>query len=76
MTLTNSLSWDYPLNLVMRNIPQPLILQLGTTSILMLVTTQKATFKALESIGQASEELFRGDRLPLLPFPDTGETTY
>ncbi|WP_414526394.1 hypothetical protein [Nodularia chucula] len=58
------------------NIPQFFLLQIGTASIVMLVTTQKATVKTLESIGKASEELFRGDRLPILPFPEdnTGYT--
>ncbi|BAZ53351.1 hypothetical protein NIES4103_60250 [Nostoc sp. NIES-4103] len=61
------------LNLVLFSIPQSLLLQLGTGSILLLLTTGKLTTKALESIGEASEELFRGDRLPILPFPDDSE---
>ncbi|AFY48389.1 hypothetical protein Nos7524_2550 [Nostoc sp. PCC 7524] len=58
------------LNLVLFSIPQSLLLQLGSASILLLLTTGKVSVKALESLGQASEELFRGDRLPILPFPD------
>lgn len=61
------------LNLVLFSIPQSLLLQLGTGSILLLLTTQKLAGTALESIGEASEELFRGDRLPILPFPDDSE---
>ncbi|MBI1240257.1 MAG: hypothetical protein GC195_01295 [Nostoc sp. RI_552] len=57
-------------NLPLFNIPQSFLLQIGTASILLLLSTQKATVKALESMGEASEELFRGDRLPILPFPD------
>lgn len=60
-------------NVVLSSIPQ-FLLQIGTGSILLLLTTGKATVKALESIGEASEELFRGDRLPILPFPDDSES--
>lgn len=58
------------LNLVLFSIPQSLLLEIGTASILLLLTTGQVTVKALESLGAASEELFRGDRLPILPFPD------
>ncbi|BAB76561.1 hypothetical protein ACN23B_24390 [Anabaena sp. FACHB-709] len=63
------------LNLVLFSIPQSLLLEIGTASILLLLTTGQVTVKALESLGQASEELFRGDRLPILPFPDDDEST-
>lgn len=33
----------------------------------------KALADGLESLGQASEEVFRGDRLPLLHFPVAGD---
>jgi hypothetical protein len=61
------------LNLLLFSIPNSLLLEIGTASILMLLTTGTVTVKALESLGQASEELFRGDRLPILPFPDDDE---
>lgn len=60
-------------NLVSSSIPQFLLSEIGTASILLLLITGKWTVKALESIGQGSEELFRGDRLPILPFPDDSE---
>jgi len=63
------------LNLVLFSIPQSLLLEIGTASILLLLTTGQVTVNALESLGQASEELFRGDRLPILPFPDDDEST-
>ncbi|MBD2437752.1 hypothetical protein [Nostoc sp. FACHB-110] len=69
-SITSQSSTNPGLNLVLFSIPQSLLLEIGTASILLLLTSQKATVKALESIGQASEELFRGDRLPILPFPD------
>ncbi|MBD6615907.1 hypothetical protein FNW02_08705 [Komarekiella sp. 'clone 1'] len=61
------------LNLVLFSIPQSFLLQIGTASILLLLTTQKTTVRALEAIGEASEELFRGDRLPILNFPEDNE---
>ncbi len=59
------------LNFGLLTIPQSLILELGTVSVLMLVTAHKATHEALIAMGQASEEIFRGDRLPILDFPDS-----
>lgn len=55
-------------------IPKSLILQLGTMSLIGVVLGQKAASETILSIGQASEELFRGDRLPILPFPDASNT--
>ncbi|MDP5339532.1 MAG: hypothetical protein NWQ28_13265 [Nodularia sp. (in: cyanobacteria)] len=77
MTPTTQKSSDHSgCNLPLFSIPQSFLLQIGTASILLLLTTQKATVKALESMGQASEELFRGDRLPILPFPEAaGDNT-
>ncbi|MFM7364528.1 MAG: hypothetical protein ACKO11_08540 [Cuspidothrix sp.] len=45
-------------------------LQIGAVSVLMLLLAERATSEALLNLGEASEELFRGDRLPLLNFPD------
>lgn len=61
------------LDLILFTIPQSLLLQAGTASILMLVLAQKATVETLKAIGSASEELFRGSRLPTLDFPDHNE---
>jgi hypothetical protein len=58
------------LNLGLFTIPQSILLQMGTTSVLMLVLAQKTATQTLYAIGQASEELFRGDRLPILDFPE------
>ncbi|MFN5955209.1 MAG: hypothetical protein ACK6A9_07925 [Dolichospermum sp.] len=58
------------LNLIPLTIPMSCFLQAGTVSILILLIAQKATSEALVSLGEASEELFRGDRLPVLSFPE------
>ncbi len=61
------------LDLIPFTIPLSCFLQAGTVSILMLIIAQKATSEALVSLGEASEELFRGDRLPVLSFPNDQE---
>jgi hypothetical protein len=53
------------------SIPNDLLLQVGTASLLVGLIGGKAVTEAAKAIGQASEELFRGDRLPVLPFPET-----
>ena len=65
---------DAGLNLVLFTIPQSFLLQVGTASILLLLIAEKATVETLQVIGSASEELFRGDRLPILNFPDQNES--
>ncbi|MEC4813218.1 MAG: hypothetical protein SAK29_08105 [Scytonema sp. PMC 1069.18] len=64
---------DSGLDLFLFTIPQSFLLQVATASILLLSLTEKATVETLQTIGEASEELFRGDRLPLLKFPDQNE---
>ncbi len=61
------------LNLGLFSVPQSFLLQAGTASILLLLLASKATSEALEAMGQASEEIFRGDRLPILDFPNEDE---
>ncbi|MCV3214867.1 hypothetical protein OGM63_15300 [Plectonema radiosum NIES-515] len=61
------------LNLGLISIPQSLLMQTGTASILLLLLAQKASQSALVAMGQASEEIFRGDRLPILSFPNEDE---
>lgn len=51
------------------SIPSEVLLQLGTGVMVLGVLGSKAVDQALQGIGQASEEVFRGDRLPLLKFP-------
>ncbi|AFY36438.1 hypothetical protein [Calothrix sp. PCC 7507] len=73
--VTQTSSSHPELNLFLFSIPQSLLLQIGTASILLLLTTAQATTRAMEAVGQASEELFRGDRLPILNFPDDQESS-
>lgn len=61
------------LNLILFSIPQSCLLQMATASMLLLLVADKATGKALATLGTASEEVFRGDRLPILNFPDQQE---
>lgn len=61
------------LNLLFFSIPEFALLQLATVSMLLLLVVDKATAQAIQGIGEASEEVFRGDRLPILNFPDQQE---
>jgi hypothetical protein len=58
------------LNLGLFTIPQSFLLQVGTASLLTALLAEKAATEAIIAIGQASEEIFRGDRLPILDFPE------
>ncbi|MBW4668708.1 MAG: hypothetical protein KME60_15080 [Cyanomargarita calcarea GSE-NOS-MK-12-04C] len=57
------------LNLALFTIPQYALLQVGTASMLLLVSASKITAEALIAMGQASEEVFRASMLPILEFP-------
>jgi hypothetical protein len=61
------------LNLLFFSIPQSGLLQIATVSMLLLLVADKATGQGLAALGEASEEVFRGDRLPILNFPDQQE---
>ncbi|CCH65358.1 hypothetical protein RINTHM_8960 [Richelia intracellularis HM01] len=53
---------------------QPLLLQLGTISIITLLIAEKSAPALLVSLGAASEELFQGKQLPILNFPEIEKT--
>ncbi|MBW4635860.1 MAG: hypothetical protein KME30_29450 [Iphinoe sp. HA4291-MV1] len=72
--VTPSSSSDSERNRVLFTIPQSFLLQVGTASILLLLIAEKATLESLQAFGEATEELFRGDRLPILNFPDHNES--
>ncbi len=50
-----------------------LCLSLSTLPFLLSVVAGKLLMTTIEELGQASEEVFRGDRLPILAFPDLTE---
>ncbi|MDY7012746.1 MAG: hypothetical protein SVX43_03940 [Cyanobacteriota bacterium] len=47
-----------------------ILLSLATVPVLFGMVAMRSLGLRLQEIGQASEEIFRGDRLPQLPFPD------
>lgn len=49
--------------------PVEIIISLATGPLLLGVLCGKASLKFLQALGEASEEVFRGDRLPVLQFP-------
>jgi hypothetical protein len=50
-------------------IPTDFLLSLATGPLLLGFVSLEAVFKGLQTSGINSEEVFRGDRLPLLHFP-------
>jgi len=50
-------------------VPTQILLSLSTAPLLLLLLGGKALTQAMDELGQASEELFRGDRLPILHIP-------
>lgn len=64
------------LDLLLFSIPQSCLQQIATASMLLLLVADKATGKALTALGEASEEVFRGDRLPILDFPEAPELNH
>lgn len=51
-------------------IPTDIILGLATGPLLVGILAAKASIELMQTIGKASEEVLRGDRLPSLDFPD------
>lgn len=50
--------------------PTDLLLSLATGPMLLGILAAQAVGSWLQSVGLASEEVFRGDRLPVLHVPD------
>jgi hypothetical protein len=46
-----------------------LLVSLAATPCLLAIVAIRATSEVLERIGVTSEEIFRGDRLPVIHFP-------
>jgi hypothetical protein len=51
-------------------LPTQILLSLGTAPLLLVLIGSKALATAMTELGQASEEIFRGDRLPILHIPN------
>ncbi len=47
-----------------------LSISLGSVSVLSAIVLNHNAFEHLKRLGMGSEEIFRGYRLPVLPFPD------
>lgn len=55
-------------------IPPEVLVSLASGPLLLALLGGKAVTQLLAEISQQSEELFRGDRLPLLSFPSSPES--
>lgn len=53
-------------------LPGEILVSLATGPLLLGVLCGRASLKFLQALGEASEEVFRGDRLPVLQFPKAG----
>ena len=51
------------------------LLSIATIPLLAGVLTVKAIGDMMESIGHVSEDIFRGDRLPVLDIPSTAQSS-
>lgn len=52
-------------------VPTDLLLSLGTIPLLLALVGSRAVAEAMKDLGQASEEILRGDRLPPLKISPT-----
>ncbi|EKQ68674.1 hypothetical protein OsccyDRAFT_3213 [Leptolyngbyaceae cyanobacterium JSC-12] len=56
-------------------LPVEILIGLATAPALVALVSGKVLTRAMNELGQLSEEVFRGDRLPLLKFPTTSPPT-
>ena len=50
--------------------PVKLLVSLATVPTLVAIVSLQALLQQVQALANNSEEIFRGDRLPLLPFPE------
>ncbi|MBF2025878.1 MAG: hypothetical protein IGS48_03810 [Oscillatoriales cyanobacterium C42_A2020_001] len=56
-------------------LPIEILIGLTTAPLVAVLVGSKALAQAVNELGQLSEEVFRGDRLPLLKFPTNSPPT-
>ncbi|WP_009631075.1 hypothetical protein [Synechocystis sp. PCC 7509] len=61
------------LNLGLLTIANSTLLQIATVPVLVALVASKALSPTLKAISAASVEVFRGELLPILPFPEKNE---
>jgi hypothetical protein len=54
-------------------IPVQLLISIATVPTLAAIVGLQAGLKQIQNLANNSEEIFRGDRLPLLPFPEQSQ---
>jgi hypothetical protein len=54
-------------------IPVQLLVSIATVPTLAAIVGLQAGLKQIQNMANNSEEIFRGDRLPLLPFPEQSQ---
>ncbi len=53
--------------------PVKLLVSIATVPTLAAIIALQAVLQQVQALANNSEEIFRGDRLPLLPFPEPSE---
>ncbi len=56
-----------------QTIPKQILVSLATAPLLVTLLGSKSMANLMAELGQLSEEIFRGDRLPLLPMQGNGQ---
>lgn len=57
------------------NLAPELLLSLATAPLLLSLLAGRALFSTMKELGELSEEVFRGERLPTLMNPNASEET-
>jgi hypothetical protein len=57
-------------------IPVQLLISIATVPTLAAIVGLQAGLKQIQNLANNSEEIFRGDRLPLLPFPEQSQSPH
>ncbi len=74
MTLQRQDRKQQGIDLFFASLSPKVLLQISTGPVLLAMLGAKAYLELIQSLGQATEEILRGDRLPVLPFPEPQKT--
>ncbi|AFZ32112.1 hypothetical protein Glo7428_3646 [Gloeocapsa sp. PCC 7428] len=70
MTLQRQGKKEQEIDLFFISLRPKVLLQISTGPMLLAMLGARAYSELIQSIGQSAEEILRGDRLPVLPFPE------
>ncbi|MES1026645.1 hypothetical protein ABN584_27505 [Gloeocapsa sp. BRSZ] len=70
MTFQRQDKKEQEIDLFFISLSSKVLLQIGTGPVLLGMLGARAYSELIQSIGQSAEEILRGNRLPVLPFPE------